>query len=127
MKLTGWFSEDFTLAELKTLRAIERIPTIRPGNARLDGSLEIPTLQEIIDLVKTLQLSERRRIGLYPETKHPTHFQKLGLAMEKPLVSILHRNGYAGRSAPASTAHSAAMPNSRKPVDSFNTTSTDAS
>ena len=100
VKLTGWFSEDFTLAELKTLRAIERIPTIRPGNARMDGSLEIPTLQEIIDLVKILQLSERRRIGLYPETKHPTHFQKLGLAMEKPLVSILHRNGYAGRSAP---------------------------
>ncbi len=100
VELTGWFSEDFTLAELKTLRAIERIPTIRPGNARLDGSLEIPTLQEIIDLVKTMQLSERRRIGLYPETKHPTHFQQLGLAMEKPLVSILHRNGYAGRSAP---------------------------
>lgn len=100
VSLTGWFSEDFTLAELKTLRTIERIPDIRPGNARLDGSLEIPTLQEIIDLVKTMQLSERRRIGLYPETKHSTHFQKLGLAMEKPLVRILHRNGYAGRHAP---------------------------
>lgn len=98
--LTGWFSEDFTLAELKTLRAIERIPDIRPGNARLDGSLEIPTLQEIIDLVKTLQLSQGRRIGLYPETKHPTHFQQLGLAMEKPLVRILTRNGYVGRQAP---------------------------
>ncbi|QGZ28847.1 glycerophosphodiester phosphodiesterase [Stutzerimonas stutzeri] len=100
VSLTGWFSEDFTLAELKTLRAIERIPDIRPGNARLDRSLEIPTLQEIIDLVKTLQLSERRRIGLYPETKHPTHFQTLGLDMEQPLVRILHRNGYAGRHAP---------------------------
>lgn len=100
VKLTGWFSEDFTLAELKTLRAIERIPAIRPGNARMDGSLEIPTLQEIIDLVKTMQLSERRRIGLYPETKHPTHFQQIGLAMEKPLVRVLHRNGYAGRNAP---------------------------
>ncbi|MCQ4324139.1 glycerophosphodiester phosphodiesterase [Stutzerimonas stutzeri] len=98
--LTGWFSEDFTLAELKTLRAIERIPEIRPGNARLDGSLEIPTLQQIIDLVKTLQLSQGRRIGLYPETKHPTHFQQLGLAMEKPLVRILTRNGYVGRQAP---------------------------
>lgn len=100
VSLTGWFSEDFTLAELKTLRAIERIPDIRPGNARLDGSLEIPTLQEIIDLVKTLQLSERRRIGLYIETKHPTHFQQLGLSMERPLVHTLHRNGYAGRKAP---------------------------
>lgn len=98
--LTGWFSEDFTLAELKTLRAIERIPEIRPGNARLDGGLEIPTLQEIIDLVKTLQLSQGRRIGLYPETKHPTHFRQLGLAMEKPLVRILARNGYVGRQAP---------------------------
>jgi glycerophosphoryl diester phosphodiesterase len=100
VSLTGWFSEDFTLAELKTLRAIERIPAIRPGNARVDGSLEIPTLQEIIDLVKALQLSEGRRIGIYPETKHPTHFQQLGLAMEKPLVRILHRNGYVGRQAP---------------------------
>jgi len=100
VSLTGWFSEDFTLAELKTLRAIERIADIRPGNARLDGSLEIPTLQEIIDLVKTLQQSEGRRIGLYIETKHPTHFQQLGLAMEEPLVRILQRNGYADRDAP---------------------------
>ena len=100
VSLTGWFSEDFTLAELKTLRAIERIADIRPGNARLDGSLEIPNLQEIIDLVKTLQQSEGRRIGLYIETKHPTHFQQLGLAMEEPLVRILQRNGYADRDAP---------------------------
>ncbi|MBA1273279.1 glycerophosphodiester phosphodiesterase [Stutzerimonas azotifigens] len=94
VNLTGWFSEDFTLAELKTLRAIERIPEIRPGNARLDGGLEIPTFQEIIDLVKSLQLSQQRVIGLYPELKHGTHFQQLGLAMEKPLVRILQRNGY---------------------------------
>lgn len=100
VSLSGWFSEDFTLAEMKTLRAIERIPEIRPGNARLDGSLEIPTLQEIIDLVRSLQQSEQRRIGLYIETKHPTHFQQLGLAMEEPLVQTLHRNGYADRSAP---------------------------
>lgn len=98
--LTGWFSEDFTLAELKTLRAIERIPDIRPGNARLNGSLEIPTLQQILDLVKNLQQSEQRRIGLYIETKHPTHFQQLNLAMEQPLVRILHRNGYADHNAP---------------------------
>lgn len=95
--LTGWFSEDFTLAELKTLKAIERIPQVRPGNARLDGAFEIPTLQEIIDLVKSLQLSQQRRIGLYIETKHPTHFQQLGLAMEKPLLRTLQRNGYTDR------------------------------
>ena len=100
VELTGWFSEDFTLAELKTLRAIERIPTIRPGNARLDGTFEIPTLQEIIDLVKSLQISQQRTIGLYPEIKHGTHFQRLGLAMERPLVKTLHRNGYLGPRAP---------------------------
>lgn len=98
--LNGWFSEDFTLAELKTLRAIERIPQIRPGNARLDGNFSIPTLQEIIDLVKSLQLSQQRVIGLYPETKHPTHFQQLGLALEKPLVKLLKKNGYKNAKAP---------------------------
>ncbi|HLD66390.1 MAG TPA: glycerophosphodiester phosphodiesterase [Pseudomonas sp.] len=100
VSLSGWFSEDFSLAELKTLRAIERIPAIRPGNARLDDAFEIPTLQEIIDLVKSLQLSQQRSIGLYPETKHPTHFQRLGLALEKPLLRTLTRNGYLNRRAP---------------------------
>lgn len=98
--LDGWFSEDFTLAELKTLRAIERIPQIRPGNTRFDGQFEIPTLQEIIDLVKRLEASEGRQIGLYPETKHPTHFQKLGLAMEQPLLAQLKKNGYDSSDAP---------------------------
>ena len=98
--LTGWFSEDFTLAELKTLRAIERIPQIRPGNAHMDGAFEVPTLQEIIDLVKSLQLSQQRTIGLYPETKHPSHFQQLGLGLEKPLVKLLRRNGYRDARAP---------------------------
>jgi glycerophosphoryl diester phosphodiesterase len=100
VSITGWFSEDFTLAELKQLRAVERIPQVRPGNERLDGSQSIPTLQEVIDLVRTLQLSQRRTIGLYPETKHPSHFQSIGLAMEKPLVRILTRNGYLTRKAP---------------------------
>lgn len=100
VSLEGWFSEDFSLAELKTLRAIERIPQLRPGNTRFDGQFEIPSLQEIIDLVKSLQLSQQRVIGLYPETKHPTHFQQLGLAMEQPLVKVLKRNGYHSAKAP---------------------------
>ncbi|MFL6622011.1 MAG: glycerophosphodiester phosphodiesterase [Sulfurifustaceae bacterium] len=91
---TGWFSEDFTLAEIKRLRAIERIPGVRPANARFDGQFEVPTLAEIIDLVRANETGLRRRIGIYPETKHPTYFQKLGLAMEEPLVKILHANGY---------------------------------
>lgn len=95
-EITGWFTEDFTLAELKTLRAVERIPDIRPGNARMDKVYEIPTFQEIVDLVKGVELSQGRNIGVYPEIKHSTHFRQLGLAIEKPLVDILHKNGYLG-------------------------------
>ena len=97
--VTGWFSEDFTLAEIKTLRAIERIPGIRPANARFDGQFDIPALQEIIDLARAYEKLLDRRIGLYPETKHPTYFDRLGLSLEEPLVKILRRNGYEGRNA----------------------------
>ncbi|CAH0722631.1 unnamed protein product, partial [Brenthis ino] len=93
-EVTGWFTEDFTLEEIKSLRAIERIPDIRPGNARMDGTFEIPTFQEIINLVKGLQISLRKTIGLYPEIKHSSHFKNLGLPMEQLLVNTLHRNGY---------------------------------
>ncbi|HEX7125667.1 MAG TPA: glycerophosphodiester phosphodiesterase [Thermodesulfobacteriota bacterium] len=95
--ITAWWSEDFTLAEIKTLRARERIPRTRPGNARLDGQFEIPTLQEVIDLVKALEKATGRKIGIYPETKHPTYFDSLGLSMEEPLVRILEKNGYEGK------------------------------
>lgn len=92
--LTGWFSEDFTLAELKTLRAVERVPQLRPDNARLDGQFAIPTLQEIIDLAQAMGPLVGREIGLYPETKHPSYFASIDLALEAPLVALLHRNGY---------------------------------
>lgn len=95
--ITGWFSEDFTLEEIKTLRAIERIPGIRPANARFDGQFEIPTFQEIIELAQAYEKLLDRRIGLYPETKHPTYFDRLGLSLEEPLVRVLRRNGYEGR------------------------------
>jgi glycerophosphoryl diester phosphodiesterase len=95
--ITGWFSEDFTLAEIKTLRAVERIPGIRPGNTRFDRQFEIPTLQEIIDLARAHEKAGGRAIGIYPETKHPTYFAGIGLAMEAPLVRVLHRNGYQGQ------------------------------
>ncbi len=96
ISVTGWFSEDFTLREIKTLRAIERIPQARPGNARLNGQFKVPTLQEVIDLVKNMKRVVGRDVGLYPETKHPTYFDSLGLSMEEPLVWTLHRNGYNG-------------------------------
>jgi glycerophosphoryl diester phosphodiesterase len=90
---TGWFTEDFTLAELKTLRAKERIPQIRPQNTAYDGQFEIPTFQEVIDLRKRLSRELHREIGIYPETKHPTYFRRLGLPLEPRLVWALTRNG----------------------------------
>ncbi len=95
--VNAWWAEDFTLAEIKQLRARERIPTVRPANARLDGHLEIPTLQEVIDLAKGLEEVTGRKIGIYPETKHPTYTRNLGLNMEEALVKILKKNGYEGK------------------------------
>ncbi|MDJ0730383.1 MAG: glycerophosphodiester phosphodiesterase family protein [Crocosphaera sp.] len=76
--VTGWFAEDFTLAELKTLRVKERIPNIRPNNRQFDGLFEIPTFREIIALVKQKSKQIGRKIGIYPETKHPTFLAKEG-------------------------------------------------
>ncbi len=90
--VTGWFTEDFTLAELKTLRAKERLPLVRPGNTRFDGQFEVPTLDEVLDLVATESKRTKRRIGVYPETKHPTYFDSIGLSMEEPLVATLKRH-----------------------------------
>jgi glycerophosphoryl diester phosphodiesterase len=84
--ITGWFTEDFTLAELKTLRAVERLPDVRPANTAFNGRFEIPTFQEVIDLAK------RKGVGIYPETKHPTYFDSIGLSLEEPLLAALRRN-----------------------------------
>ncbi len=97
--VTGWFTEDFTLAELKTLRAKERIPANRPGNVAYDGQFEVPTLQEVIDLVKKESTARSKVIGIYPETKHPTYFKSIGLPLEKRLVDQLVSNGYRGKAA----------------------------
>jgi glycerophosphoryl diester phosphodiesterase len=91
-EVTGWFTEDFTLAELKTLRAKERLPQLRPANAWYDGHFEIPTFDEVLELAE--QGSRRRgvTIGVYPETKHASHFAAVGLALEGPLVAALRRH-----------------------------------
>jgi glycerophosphoryl diester phosphodiesterase len=94
--VTGWFTEDFTLAELKTLRARERLPELRPGNVAYDTKFEIPTFDEIIRLAR----NAARPIGLYPETKHPSYFASLGLPLDDLLVATLDRNGYRDASAP---------------------------
>ena len=88
-----WFTEDFTLAELKTLRAIERLPQIRPHNTAFDGLFEVPTFQEVIDL------AQEHDVGIYPETKHPTYFDSIGLSLEEPLLATLGRNGLDRRGA----------------------------
>jgi glycerophosphoryl diester phosphodiesterase len=92
LTLTGWFTEDFTLAELKTLRAEERIPALRQENTIYDGRYQVPTLQEVIDLSRRLSRELDRPIGIYPETKHPAYFRDIGLPLERPLVTTLRRN-----------------------------------
>ncbi len=112
--ITGWFTEDLTLAELKTLRARERLPQLRVANTRFDNMFEVPTLDEVLQLVA--QANERRReraaksggmkaalavtpIGVYPETKHPTYFDSINLSLEEPLVRTLHKHGHIGKNA----------------------------
>lgn len=97
VKVTGWWTEDFTLRELKTLRAKERLPLVRPDNTRYDGQFEVPTFQEVIDLVKRESKRTGRKIGIYPETKHPTYFDSIGLSLEEPLLRTLKRNGLDSR------------------------------
>lgn len=90
--LTGWFTEDFTLDELRTLRATERIPDMRQENTIYNGRYPVPTLQEVIDLAKRLSTELRRPIGIYPEIKHSTYFRTLGLPLEPGLIDTLNRN-----------------------------------
>ncbi|MFI1988601.1 glycerophosphodiester phosphodiesterase [Actinoplanes sp. NPDC020271] len=99
VSVTGWWTQDFTLAELKTLRAVERIPGTRQHNTLFDGRFEVPTFQELLDLRKRLNKELGRDIGVFPETKHPTFFRNLGLELETPLVKILRRNGLDRRGA----------------------------
>jgi glycerophosphoryl diester phosphodiesterase len=99
-KYSGWFTEDFTLAELKTLRAKERLPGVRPTNTAFDGQFQVPTLQEVIDLARAEGAARGRTIGIYPETKHPTYHQTIGLSLEEPLVRVLAANGLTQRTDP---------------------------
>lgn len=87
----GWFTEDLTLAELRSLRARERLPF---RSHREDGLHPVPTLDEILDLVARLELATGRRVGIYPETKHPSYFRGIGLPLEEPLLAALHARGY---------------------------------
>jgi glycerophosphoryl diester phosphodiesterase len=92
-----WFTEDFTLAELKTLRAKERLPDLRQRNTIYNGRYTVPTFQEVIDLRARLSRELHRTVGLVPELKHSTYFRSLGLPLEEPFVQTLRRNGIADR------------------------------
>lgn len=94
IEMTGWFTEDFTLAELKTLRCKERLPHLRPANTAYDRQFAIPTLDEIVTL------AQAKSVGIYPETKHPSYFESIGLGFDAALVDALHRHGYRSKRAP---------------------------
>ncbi|MFL6665395.1 MAG: glycerophosphodiester phosphodiesterase [Rhizobacter sp.] len=93
----GFWARDFTLAEIKQLRAIQPLAERDPS---FNGKFEIPTLEEIIEFVKRKSRDEGRQIGIYPETKHPTYHQTHGLALENRLLAVLQRAGWNHRSAP---------------------------
>jgi glycerophosphoryl diester phosphodiesterase len=97
---TGWFTEDFTLAELKTLRARERLPALRAISKAFDGQEPIVTYQEVIDLARAESRRLKREIGTYPEMKHPAYFAGIGLPLEGRLAEVLKRNSLNTRSAP---------------------------
>jgi len=98
--IEGWFTEDFTLAELKTIRARERLPVLRPGSAKFDGLEAIPTYQEMLDLAKAESRRLGRPIGTYPEMKHPTYFASIGLPLEHRLLATLKANNLNSKTAP---------------------------
>jgi glycerophosphoryl diester phosphodiesterase len=100
--MTGWFTEDFTLAEIKTLRARERLGELRPRNREYDGRLMVPTFDEIMQLAAAANRgrSADGRIGVYPETKHPAHFAAIGLPLEAAVLQTLERYGYGREGSP---------------------------
>ncbi|MEY2882590.1 MAG: hypothetical protein RL490_314 [Pseudomonadota bacterium] len=98
--MTGWFTEDFTLAELRTLRARERLPQLRPANTAYDGQELIPTLDEIIALAKAASARTGRTIGIYPETKHPSYFRAAGMPLEPVLLATLAKTGWTHADSP---------------------------
>ena len=100
--MTGWFTEDFSLSEIKRLRARERLPELRSQNVQYDGQFCVPTFDEIMQLVTRVNRNAGgdRRIGVYPETKHPSHFAGIGLPLELALLDALARYDYAKRGSP---------------------------
>ncbi len=98
--VSGWFTEDFTLAELKTIRCRERLPKLRPESVKYDLQDSIPTYQEVLDLAKSESARLKRQIGTYPEMKHASYFTGIGLPLEGRLAAILKKNDLDSATAP---------------------------
>ena len=98
--VTGWFTEDFTLNELKALRTKERLPELRRVSQNHDGQDVILTFDEVLDIAAEATARTGRIIGIAPELKHPGHFNALGLAVEDRFVEVLQRHGLTGADAP---------------------------
>ena len=98
--VTGWFTEDFTLAEIKTLRARERLPQLRPANAKFDGQASLLTFDEVWAIAKAGSQRTGRTIGVYPEMKHPSYFASIGLPIEDRLIALLKKNELDSATAP---------------------------
>ena len=99
-KITGWFTEDFTLAELRTLRAKERLPQLRPENTKFDGLYQVPTFDEVVDLARHSKTCDGKPVGVIPEIKHGTYFDSIGLSQEEKTVATLEANGYGKKNSP---------------------------
>ncbi len=99
-EMTGWFAEDFTLAELKSLRARERLPQLRPASAKFDGQTQILTFQEVVALARAESARVGRVIGVYPEMKHPTFLASIGLPIEDRMAAALRETGLDSPTAP---------------------------
>ncbi|MEW2421965.1 glycerophosphodiester phosphodiesterase [Streptomyces nigra] len=97
---TGWFTEDFTLAELKTLRATERIPANRPHNTLYDGRWEIPTFEEVLRWQDEQTRKRGEQVWIYPELKHPTYFREQGLGLEERVAKVLRKHRKDRRDSP---------------------------
>ncbi|AHE52762.1 hypothetical protein NX02_05110 [Sphingomonas sanxanigenens DSM 19645 = NX02] len=93
----GWFTEDFTLAELKTLRATERLGAVRPESRGFDGQFQIVTFEEMIDFAAAEAAARGRLIGLVPELKHSTYFAGIGLRLEDRFLAVLEAHRYTQR------------------------------
>lgn len=98
--VSGWFTEDFTLAEIKTLKTRERLPLLRPASAAYDGIDEVLTFEEVLDIAEIASARTGRTIPVAPELKHPSHFQSLGLDIEEAFIAAVERRGLNRKDSP---------------------------